>query len=228
MTPAIVSPMMILMQQLTPIEARVLGCLIEKSITTPEYYPLTLNALVNACNQKSNRNPFMQLEESEVLRALDQLRLTHKLAAQTTSTGNRVPKYKHTLENGFTLDLPQVAILCELLIRGAQTVAELRTRSMRMTEMPANEQVEEILNAMAGENPLVVRLPLEPGRREVRYQHLLCGMPDMETRMPEEPARLPVNDREARISALEQTVEQQQMAITTLQDEFEKFRKQFT
>lgn len=207
-----------------------LGSLIEKSITSADYYPLTLNALTAACNQKSNRNPIMQLEETDLLQALDELRYKHKLAEQTTITGSRVPKYRHALKNRFTLDPQQTALLCELLLRGPQTVAELRTRAARMTQMPPNEQVEAMLNEMAVyETPLVIKLPREPGRREARYQHLLCGMPDMEalSRPPDEPVRTLVTDRDTRISALEATVQQQQNTIESLQAAFAEFKKQF-
>lgn len=216
--------------QLTPIEARVLGSLIEKSITSADYYPLTLNALTAACNQKSNRNPVMQLEETDILHALDELRYNHKLAEQTSITGSRVPKYRHALKNRFTLDPQQTALLCELLLRGPQTVAELRTHAARMTQMPPNDQVEAILNDMAVyDTPLVIKLPRQPGRRETRYQHLLCGMPDMEaiSRPPDETVRTLVTDRDARISSLEATVQKQQSAIETLQTAFEEFKKQF-
>lgn len=216
--------------ELTAIEARVLGSLIEKSITSADYYPLTLNALTAACNQKSNRSPVMQLEEADILQALDELRYKHKLAEQTSITGSRVPKYRHSLKNRFTLDPQQTALLCELLLRGPQTVAELRARAARMTEMPPGEQVEAILNELnTYETPLVVKLPREPGRREARYQHLLCGQPDIEaiTRPPDEAVRTLVTDRDARISALEATVQQQQAAIEALQAAFEDFKKQF-
>lgn len=216
--------------QLTEMEARVFGCLVEKSLTTPEYYPLTLNALVSACNQKSNRSPVMALDATDVLQALDQLRLTHHLACETAVAGSRVPKYKHTAEARLNLDAGETAVLCELLLRGPQTAAELRSRSSRMVDLPQVSQVEAILERLeTAEFALVVRLPLEPGRREVRYQHLLCGVPEQGTAqvIPEDPVRSLVTERDERMQRLEETVEKQQQAIAELQAAFEAFRRQF-
>ena len=215
---------------LTSIEARVLGCLVEKSIATPDAYPLTLNALVNACNQKSNRQPVMQISDADVLSAIDELRYTHRLAIQTDTAGSRVPKYKHALGNRVLLDERLTALLCELLLRGPQTVGELRTHAARMVPMPSLEDLERDLDEMSGgETPLAVKLPREPGRREVRYHHLLCGMPDMDAlaRPPEEPARQTVSERNARIEALEQTVETLKTDLATLRETFDQFKKQF-
>jgi len=215
---------------LSEVDARVFGCLIEKSLTTPEYYPLTLNALVSACNQKSNRSPVMELDPTFVLQALDQLRLTHHLACETAVAGSRVPKYKHTAENRFNLDAGEIAVLCELLLRGPQTAAELRSRSARMTDLAEVSQVETLLSRLENaELPLVARLPLEPGRREVRYQHLLCGAPEQSTsqRIPQDPVRTLVTERDERLQRLEETVEKQQQAIGELQAAFDEFRRQF-
>ncbi|HMP74146.1 MAG TPA: YceH family protein [Kiritimatiellia bacterium] len=166
---------------LAPPSLRVLGCLIEKAITTPEYYPLTLNALTNACNQKSNRDPEMNLDDSEVSLALDDLRIKHRLAAIVHTAGSRVEKYKHTLSSLFPVDPPQAAILCELFLRGPQTPGELKTRASRMFAFPDLNHVQQTLDALAGLHPapLVVKLPREPGRRESRWMHVLAGVPDL-------------------------------------------------
>ena len=143
---------------LDDIEARVVGCLVEKDLATPEYYPLTLNALTNACNQKSNRDPVLLLEETDVVRALDSLR--QKQMAHQSAEGVRAAKYCHNLEAVLNLDPEDLAILAELLLRGPQTVGELRNRAERMHEVGDLQAVEELLqNLMEREEPLVMRLP---------------------------------------------------------------------
>ncbi len=165
---------------LTPIEARVLGCLFEKAVTTPEYYPLTLNALTNACNQKSNRDPVMTLSSEAVEQALGGLRHTHRLAALVHTAGSRTEKFKHTLGARFAVDNRQAAVLCELLLRGPETVGELRTRASRLHPFERLDEVQQALNELAAyaDGPLVVSLAREPGRREVRWMHRLCGTPE--------------------------------------------------
>ena len=165
---------------LTPHEARVIGSLIEKAITTPDQYPLSLNALTNACNQKSNRDPMMELDERTVQANLDTLAKKH-LVMERSGFGSRVPKYQHRFCNtGFgTLEFTpvQTAIVCELLLRGPQTPGELRTRAGRMAEIRDVTEVEEALEKLATreDGPFVVRLPREPGRRDSRYAHLFSG-----------------------------------------------------
>jgi uncharacterized protein YceH (UPF0502 family) len=165
---------------LTPHEARVIGSLIEKAITTPDQYPLSLNALTNACNQKSNRDPMMELDERTVQANLDTLAKKH-LVMERSGFGSRVPKYQHRFCNtGFgTLEFTpiQTAIICELLLRGPQTPGELRTRAGRMAEIRDVTEVEEALEKLATreDGPFVVRLPREPGRRDSRYAHLFSG-----------------------------------------------------
>jgi uncharacterized protein len=165
---------------LTSLEARVIGCLIEKAITTPDQYPLSLNALTNACNQKSNRDPVLDLDERTVQETLDALTKKH-LVLERSGFGSRVPKYQHRFCNtGFgTLEFtPQeTAILCELLLRGPQTPGELRGRASRMAPIAEVGEVEAALTRLAGreDGPYVVRLAREPGRRESRYAHLLSG-----------------------------------------------------
>jgi len=170
--------------ELTVNEARVIGCLIEKAITTPDQYPLSLNALTNACNQKSNRDPVMDLDERTVQETLDSL--THKhLVLDRSGFGSRVPKYQHRFCNtGFgSLEFSplETAILCELLVRGAQTPGELRTRAARMAEVEDVSEVEAALNNLAQrqDGPFVVRLPREPNRRDACWMHLLSGEVDV-------------------------------------------------
>jgi len=166
--------------ELSPIEARVIGCLIEKQITTPDQYPLSLNALVNACNQKSNRDPVMSTDEAMVQTTLDHLMRKH-LVIEKSGFGSRVPKYQHRFCNtefGPLKFTPQeLAIVCELLIRGPQTPGELRTRAARMAPFPEAGQVETTLESLSSraDGPFVVRLPREPGRRDSRYAHLFGG-----------------------------------------------------
>lgn len=165
---------------LSPVEARVIGSLIEKAITTPDQYPLSLNALTNACNQKSNRDPVMELEERTVQEALDGLARKH-FVMERSGFGSRVPKYQHRFCNtGFgTLEFTpiQTAIICELLVRGPQTPGELRTRASRMAEVRDPSEIEEALDKLATrtDGPFVVRLPRESGRRDSRYAHLFSG-----------------------------------------------------
>ena len=163
---------------LNGIELRVLGSLIEKDLTTPEYYPLSLNALVNACNQKSNRDPVLNLDEAEVTRALDSLRF--KQFALLSGMGGRVAKYRHALVEKFRFSPAELALLCELLVRGPQTVGELRTRADRMHRFSELSEVETVLEELMERAPAVVaRLPRQPGRKESRYCHLFAGEPDL-------------------------------------------------
>ncbi|MGH7945220.1 MAG: YceH family protein, partial [Opitutaceae bacterium] len=183
---------------LDPAEVRVLGSLIEKQITTPDYYPHTLNALVNACNQLTNRDPVVAFEDQTVVRALDRLR-EKRLATLFTGAESRVAKYKHTLTDALLLTPGEVALLCVLMLRGPQTLGELRTRSERLFTFDTMPEVEEALNALASRQsqPLVVKLPRQPGTKEPRYAHLLSGpsQPGKESDEPTvrpEPATLAV------------------------------------
>ena len=166
--------------ELNPLEARVIGCLIEKQITTPDQYPLSLNALVNACNQKSNRDPLMDVSESVVQSTIDVLSKRH-FVMEKSGFGSRVPKYQHRFCNTEygTLKLTplELAIVCELLLRGPQTPGELRTRSSRMAPVTDVSEVETALEALRTriDGPFVVRLAREPGRRDSRYAHLFSG-----------------------------------------------------
>ncbi len=168
--------------ELESLEARAIGCLIEKQITTPDQYPLSLNALVNACNQKSNRDPTMSLDEPAVQRTLDGLSRKH-LVLERSGFGSRVPKYQHLFCNteygSLKLSDQELAIVCELLLRGPQTPGELRTRAGRMASFADVSEVETALQSLLEREsgPLVARLPREPGRRESRYMHLFGGEP---------------------------------------------------
>lgn len=165
---------------LTPIEARVLGSMIEKEATTPDYYPLSLNGVINACNQKSNRDPVMGLGETETLEALDGL-VSKRLARDRTAAGSRVTKYGHRLSGtlGLTREFSreEIAVLCVLMLRGAQTVGEIRGRSQRLCPFENLGQVEATLSGLMtrDDGPYVTKLAREPGRKEARYAHLLCG-----------------------------------------------------
>ena len=167
---------------LSALEARVIGCLIEKQITTPDQYPLSINALTNACNQKSNRDPVLNLAEAEVQQLIDALVRKH-LMIERSGFGSRVAKYQHCFCNtefsGLKFTLQELAIVCELLVRGPQTPGELRTRAARMTPFVDSGDVESALAALAAraEGALVVQLPREPGRRDSRYAQLFTGPP---------------------------------------------------
>lgn len=213
---------------LNPVEVRVLGCLVEKDLATPEYYPLSLNALTTACNQKSNRDPVMELQEGDVVRALDSLR--QRGLAMQSGEGGRVPKYQHALAAKLHLDPPELALLAELLLRGPQTVGELRGRAERMQPFADLAAVEEVLRELAErEPPLTVRLPRQPGRKESRFAHLLAGIPEMsaEERLAPEPARLQVMAENERIGRLEAEITGLREEISLLRKMLEEFRSQF-
>jgi hypothetical protein len=165
---------------LSALEARLIGSLIEKAITTPDQYPLSLNALVNACNQKSNRDPVLSLDERTVQESVDGLVKKH-LVLEKSGFGSRVPKYQHRFCNtgfgSFELTTVQTAIICELLLRGPQTPGELRTRAARMAEVGDGAEIETALEDLATrpDGPFVKQLPREPGRRDSRYAHLFSG-----------------------------------------------------
>ena len=213
------------------IEIRVLGCLIEKSVTTPDYYPLTLNALTLACNQKSNRAPEMKLDEKSVVQALDQLRFEHHLVWHITVPGNRVAKYKHDLAERWQLTAPQLAVMCELMLRGPQTIGELRTRTERLHPFSTLEEVEATLQDLINQTDgaLAVKLPREPGRKEPRYAHLLAGdvVPGItSTEPPPEPARLLVQAEQERFARIEQEVAALKAEIEAVKTQFAEFKKQ--
>jgi uncharacterized protein YceH (UPF0502 family) len=211
------------------VEIRVLGCLIEKELTTPEYYPLTLNALTNACNQKSNRDPIMALAEEDVVRALDGLRF--KQLAVVAADGGRVPKYRHLLAEKLALVPAELAIVCEMMVRGPQTVGELRTRGERMHPFADLAAVEEVLGElMEREMPLVARLARQPGRKESRYAQLWGGEPESaadEGGTPPEAARQRVMAENERIAKLEEEVALLRAEVAALRQAVEEFKAQF-
>jgi len=216
------------MNQLNPVEIRVLGCLAEKELATPEYYPLTLNALVNACNQKSNRDPVVNLDEMSVAAALESLRPVG-LVTQSTE-GGRVAKYCHNLGGKLKLDPAELAILTELLLRGTQTAGELRQRASRMTPLATLGQVEGVLQELLDRDvPIITRLPRQPGRKEHRFAQLLGGEIEPEAGfMPEPPLAVQqVQADNARISALERQVAELQRDYAKLREEFQTFRQEF-
>ncbi len=214
---------------LNPVEVRVLGALVEKELTTPDYYPLSLNALTNACNQKSNRDPVVEFAETDVVRALDGLRF--KGLALQSADGGRVPKYAHSLAAKLHLDPAELAILCELLLRGPQTLGELRTRCERMHPFADLPAVEAVLTELAErETPLVLRLPRQAGRKEHRFAHLLSGLPEPPTESDQpgpESATLQVRAENERAAALESEVKALREDLAALRQEFARFREQF-
>lgn len=214
-------------ETLNDIEVRVLGCLIEKEMATPEYYPLTLNSLTTACNQKSNRDPVLSLEEAEVVRALERLRF--KQLALTAADGGRVPKYRHLLAEKLRMGPAELAVLAELLLRGPQTVGELRTRGERMHPLPDTATVEKVLEELAAlDPPLVVKLPRQAGRKESRYAHLLAGEPKAEEASPApEEARVRVMAENERVAKLEEEVAALKEEVAGLRRMMEEFRSQF-
>ena len=165
---------------LTPLEARLLGCLVEKELATPEYYPLTLNALVAACNQKNNRDPVLQLSTDEVSKGLAGLQYDKKLVGTYSGVGSRAVKYTHRLLETLGVDTPELAILCELLLRGPQTPGELRGRASRMHPFASPAEVRAVLLALAARpEPYVVELPRAPGCKENRFAHAFGPLPDV-------------------------------------------------
>jgi uncharacterized protein YceH (UPF0502 family) len=218
--------------ELNTVEARVLGCLIEKQFTTPDTYPLTLNSLTLACNQKSNRDPVMEVEEQVVLRALDTLR-DKKLIEMVSMAGSRVMKYKHQAERALVLEPPPLALLSELLVRGPQTAGELRGRAARMCPFENIEAVEQVLGMLATRSPepLVLLLPRQPGRKEPRYAHLLSGMlkPEELAAMASGPApdkaRITVQAENERIEKLEMELAMLRQDMNAVQAQVAEIRK---
>ncbi len=208
----------------TPYEARIIGCLIEKEITTPDQYPLSLNALVNACNQKSNREPVLSLDEATVQEALDGLIKKH-MATDRTGYGGRVLKYKHRFCNvefgPLQFTDQELGIICVMLLRGPRTPGELRTQTNRLCRFSDVHEVEAVLQQLMArkDGPFVVQLPREPGKRESRYAHLLSGeveVPAIPETMQATPALSQSNHE--RINQLEQQVQTLQQEIDELKE----------
>lgn len=207
--------------QLTPLEARVIGCLLEKQVTTPEQYPLSINAVATACNQKTNREPVMTLSEAEVQDQLDTLVKRHYLRT-VSGFGNRVTKYEQRFCNSEFGDLKlssaEVALVTTLLLRGAQTPGELRGRAQRMHEFADMAEVESTLERLANreDGPFVVRLPREPGKRESRYMHLFSGEVDLQVVAAQSSAPAADGDLRDRVEALEGEVAELKQRLDSL------------
>lgn len=212
--------------QLTPIEARVLGALVEKDITTPDYYPLSLNALVNACNQKNNRDPVMTLDEYAVRDVLETLH-DKGLAGPVSSADSRVTKYEHRLQEAFNFRRDETAVLCVLLLRGPQTPGELRGRTERMHHFNDLDEVQSTLQRlMQHDPPFVAMLARQPGTKESRYMHLFSGdAAPLPTPPPSSAA--PERDADERLARLESIITDLQQQFADLKQEFASFRKQF-
>lgn len=215
---------------LTEIETRVLGSLIEKDITTPDYYPLSLNALVNACNQKNNRDPVMTLDESAVRDALSSLQ-EKRLAGPASGADSRVTKFEHRLQEAFNFDRREIAVLCVLLLRGPQTPGELRTRSERMYHFDELDDVISTLDRLSQREPPLARiLPRQPGTKESRHTHLFSGEPAIDAEPAARVAQAcstvatPVADR---LSAIEEEVSRLRAELSEIQRQLAAFRKQF-
>ncbi len=213
---------------LTDIEVRVLGSLIEKDITTPDYYPLSLNALVNACNQKNNRDPIMNLDEDSVRNALNTLQ-EKRFAGPAGGADSRVTKYEHRLQEVFNFDRREIAVICVLLLRGPQTPGELRGRTDRMYRFEALDDVQTTVQRLMDREPPLVRvLPRQPGTKESRYVHLFAGdtFPAVEPSHVAVPARSGHSD-DQRIAALEAQVSSLRTEMDELRRQLADFTGQF-
>ena len=216
---------------LNEVEVRVLGSLIEKQVTTPEYYPLTLNALTLACNQKNNRNPVVSFDEAEVAKAIDSLRKKN-LVYLFYGSNNRTPKYKNMMTKVFHLNSKELAVMCILMLRGPQTVGEIRGRADRLYVFTGLEEIEETLNSLLAKDlqALVAKLPRQPGQKEVRYTHLLAGEVSTDNQAEIEDKEIGVAHsqiRADRYSSLENQVEALRAQVESFRQDFEEFRKQF-
>ncbi len=213
---------------LTDIEARVLGSLVEKQLTTPEYYPLTLNALVNACNQKSNRDPMVNYDETTVNQCLEALRDRNLVYVFYGST-SRVPKYKHMVPSVYELDPAETAVIDVMLLRGPQTLGELRTRTERLHGFSGLGEIQETLDGLARrDDPLVIRLPVLAGQKEARFAHLLSGEIDIEAFAVAQATRSTRSSVDGeRVEKLEEEVSSLRAEVEELKQTFEEFKKQF-
>jgi len=201
-------------------ELRVLGVLMEKSKTTPDYYPMTINSLVAACNQKTSRKPVVQYDDDIVATALNTLK-RRGLISTATGGSDRSTKYKHNFAIVYPVIPAEVALICLLMLRGPQTPGELNTNSGRLYEFESIEEVQEVLERLAtAETPYLVQLPRRPGQKEVRYAHLLSGIPDITEDEDEHTAKTP-GGLEVRVAKLEQE-------LATLREEFDKLMKELT
>jgi uncharacterized protein YceH (UPF0502 family) len=212
-------------ENLTEIEARIVGALVEKQLTTPEYYPLTMNALVAACNQKTNREPVVSFTEETVTQALESLRDRNLVYVFYGST-SRVPKYKHMLPQVYELEPSETAVLCILMLRGAQTLGELRERTGRLYEFSGLGEVNETLDALIRrDEPLVVKLERQAGQKEARFAHLLSG--EVTSYNPPEKSISRSSVDNERAENLERALENLRSEFNLFRQEFEEFKKQF-
>ena len=215
---------------LTEIESRVLGSLIEKDITTPDYYPLSLNALVNACNQKNNRDPVMTLDEETVRQALATLQ-EKRLAGPASGADSRVTKFEHRLQEVFNFDRREIAVVCVLLLRGSQTPGELRSRTDRMYHFEALDDIISTLDRLSQRAPPLAQvLPRQPGTKESRYMHLFSGEPPVSEAASERtpsPSNATTNSVTGRLEALEDEVARLRQELSEVQQQLAAFRKQF-
>ena len=215
------------MDLLTDIEVRVLGSLVEKDITTPDYYPLSLNALVNACNQKNNRDPVMALGEDSVGHALATLQ-EKRLAGPASGADSRVTKYEHRLQEVFNFDRREIAVLCVLLLRGPQTPGELRGRTERMYHFEGLDDVISTLDRLAQRQPaLAAVLPRQPGTKESRYMQLLSGDAPPAVDVARSPSRGTDSSADDRLSHMENEVAELRREVTEIHQQLAAFRKQF-
>lgn len=212
-------------QPLTDVEVRVLGSLIEKQLTTPEYYPLTLNALTAACNQKSNRDPVVNYDDTTILAAIDSLRDRNLVYLYYGST-SRAVKYKHMVNSVYELGPAGVSVMAVLFLRGAQTIGELRERTGRLHEFSSLGEVQETLDELARrDEPLVVKLERQPGQKEARFAHLLSG--EVDAAAVAAPAASVAVAADGRIEKLEKEVESLRAELLSFRETFDEFRKQF-
>ena len=217
---------------LTEIETRVLGSLIEKDITTPDYYPLSLNALANACNQKNNRDPVLNLEEETVRQALSTLQ-EKRLAGPASGADSRVTKFEHRMQEVFNFDRREIAVVCVLLLRGPQTPGELRSRTDRMYRFEALDDVVSTLDRLAQREPPLARvLPRQPGTKEPRYTQLFSGEPPTSQApgsadVAPAPSYAGSGSASARLTTLEAEVSRLRQQLSEVQEELAAFRKQF-
>src|SRR5215469_14416652 len=217
------------MHILNTIEARVLGSLIEKDITTPDYYPLSLNALVNACNQKNNRDPVMTLDESAVRDALSSLQ-EKRMAGPASGADSRVTKFEHRLQEVFNFDRREIAVICVLLLRGPQTPGELRSRTDRMYHFEALEDVVSTLDRLAQrEQPLTAILPRQPGTKESRYMHLFSGEAPAATDVARAPTAATASGGSTveRVAKLEEEFATLRAELAEVREQLATFRRQF-
>ena len=212
------------MDHLTDVDVRVLGSLIEKEITTPDYYPLTLNALMNACNQLSNRDPVVEYDEDTVTAAIERLR-KQNLVHQIKRSDSRVVKFRHVMTEEMVLDAPQLAVMCVLMLRGPQTAGEIRTRTNRLFDFASLEDVDATLNALMSRLPVppVVRLPRRAGQKEVRYAQTLAGEVTLEAA---ETLSTPEPSAKERLDALERQMAEMQREMESLRARVESVVRQ--